>query len=456
MPNNYVLLERITLPYGATEVVFDNIPQTGYTDLVIKGSTRTDRGDSFNDYIKLLPNNSTSSWVARFGQGNGSGVGSYTESVAASIIAETNGGLSTANGFGNFEIYVSNYASSSIPKSFSSDSATSTFNTSTVINRLHARWNNNTAINSLTIKPGVGSNWIAGSSFSLYGVAELGTTPVVAPRATGGNIVASDGTYWYHAFTSSGAFVPKEDLSCHYLVVAGGGSGTGGYGTGGGAGGYRTSLDTSAYSTTANTFYGVTVGAGGSLQPAIWIGKNGSDSSVFGIVSTGGGGGGSYGTNNAQSGGSGGGGGGESMAGGAGNTPSTTPSQGNNGGAGGSATRSGGGGGAGGAGGSPVGNTCGAGGVGRNTNSAWASATGTGANSGYYAGGGGGGGDGQLSLTAGTGGLGGGASGSSGATPSAATANTGGGGGGGGRTGGGTGSGSAGGSGIVIIRYPMA
>jgi len=33
MPNNYVLLDRIELNADAASVTFDNIPQSGYTDL---------------------------------------------------------------------------------------------------------------------------------------------------------------------------------------------------------------------------------------------------------------------------------------------------------------------------------------------------------------------------------------------------------------------------------------
>jgi hypothetical protein len=41
MPANYVLLEKITVgAAGASSVTFSGIPQTGYTDLVVKATTR--------------------------------------------------------------------------------------------------------------------------------------------------------------------------------------------------------------------------------------------------------------------------------------------------------------------------------------------------------------------------------------------------------------------------------
>jgi hypothetical protein len=45
-------------------------------------------------------------------------------------------------------------------------------------------------------------------------------------KAIGGTIT-NDGTNWIHTFTSSGTFVPYENLTADYLVVAGGGGGAG-------------------------------------------------------------------------------------------------------------------------------------------------------------------------------------------------------------------------------------
>jgi hypothetical protein len=51
------------------------------------------------------------------------------------------------------------------------------------------------------------------STFYLYGVAALGTTPAIVPYATGGDTIMTDGTYWYHTFVSSGTFTPAKALS---------------------------------------------------------------------------------------------------------------------------------------------------------------------------------------------------------------------------------------------------
>jgi len=445
MADNYVLLERTELNASAASVTFANIPQSGYTDLKIVYSARTNVA-STSDHILMQFNGSTSSLSGRRLVGNGSAAASYT--VTTGPAGQSSGNTSTANTFGSGEIYIPNYAGST-NKSWSADGVSENNATSAAAEFNAGLWSNTAAITSIKLIQEVGTAFLTGSTFSLYGIAALGTTPAIAPKAYGGNVIATDGTYWYHAFTSSGTFTPQVGLTADCLVVAGGGGASSG---GGGAGGYRTS--TGLLLTT--TSVAVTVGAGGS--GADWISGTptvGNNSVFSTITSSGGGYSGNVngGNGGASAGGSGGGGGGSgspgSQPGGAGNTPSTSPSQGNNGGIGGFTSNNQGGAGGGGAG--AVGsNTAGAsiggaGGAGSNSASSYASATSTGV-SGYYAGGGGGGGI----SGAGAGGSGGGGSGGTGGTGNAGTANTGGGG------GGAVGNGAAGGSGIVIIRYPIA
>ena len=320
-------------------------------------------------------------------------------------------------------------------------------------------WRNTAAITTITFTPDSG-NFPTGSTFTLYGI-QVGNA---AAKAQGGNIVVSTGGYMYHAFTSSGSFIPSEELTADVLVIAGGGSGGantfGGGGGGGGAGGvsYQTNR-----SLITNIPIACIVGAGGAgvFEDR---GLNGGNSVFDTIISIGGGGGGRYGDPVAapgKSGGSGGGGGGyqtsASILGG-------SATQGNSGGATGYGNAggngvlnlftTGGGGGSGAVGQNGNGSTkSGDGGAGLNTWSSWASATSTGV-SGFYAGGGGGGSRSDQTPTPGSGGSGGGGAGGATANGSNASPNTGSGGGGGGNnnynTIGGNGS-----SGIIIIRYAV-
>lgn len=268
--------------------------------------------------------------------------------------------------------------------------------------------------------------------------------------ATGGNqvytIKVAGVTYAVHKFTSSGTFTVHKNLTCEYLIVAGGGSPAVGwdvaYAMVGGAGAGGVLQGSSSFS--AGNFT-VLIGAGGSAMSnttGYTLGNNGENSSISSIATAIGGG------TSGTSGGSGGGGTHQHITASQNPSPggSGTVGQGFNGGS--SSTwsssvfqwRGGGGGGANAAGSNGVlGGAAGSGGVGIQS-----SIDGT---SKYYAGGGGGG---SASVAGvGSGGLGGGGNGSYSGPGVSGSPNTGGGGGGGAtsRTG------SAGGSGIIIIRY---
>lgn len=458
MAENYVLLNRVELNTSAASVTFSNIPQTGYTDLKIVASTRvTDAGEGSNPPISRgeitfngsggnytvkmlygLPNQSPSANSA------GGGPGSRSFYAGSSVSS-----LGTANTFSSFEIYIPNYTSSSA-KLISIDDVTENNATATTLDFTTILWDGTAAITSIKLNPYNLGSFAQYSTFSLYGVASVGATPVTAPKAAGGNIIANDGTYWYHAFLSSGTFTPQTSLSADVLVIAGGGGGGGDIPGGAGAGGI---LYAAAKSLTA-TSYTCTIGAGGTngVQGGTDPGTDGTDSFfdvlrafggargvLTGSANGGNGSGGSYGTY----------------------TGGTSTQTSNNGGigygnSGGNSNAqnfaSAGGGGAGSAGSANSGTVGGAGGSGLNTWSSWASATNTGV-SGFFAGGGGGGGSGGGGA-AGSGGGGAGAGRSTGSPAGSGVRNTGG---GGGSAAGGNpvGVGGSGGSGIVIVRYAI-
>jgi hypothetical protein len=463
MPNNHILLQRITLTVSASSVTFSNIPQAGYTDLKIVVSARTDSsnvsgyGDGLIYYYNGLTTNLSTKRI--YGQGNGP-VGSTGGSIQYGGMISTAG--QTANTFGSSEIYVPNY-NSSFSKSSIAEGISENNTTTNQMQMATNLWSSTAAITSITFaQESGGTNFAVGSSFSIYGIANLTTTPTLSPKALGGDIITTNGTYWFHAFTSTGSFTPMTDLSCDYLVVGGGGGGT--YG-GGGAGGLKSNFGNggggsylySALSLNRNQSYTATVGAGGSAgtNTSSSGASNGTTSSFSIWSGSGGGRGGIFVapvSESGQSGGSGGGGGGADT----GNTPGLGGGgiigHGYAGGSGVAINTTNGGGGGGGA--MAVGENAiassfgGQGGIGKSL-LGFATATGTG-NAGYYAGGGSGGG--SSSRAGGFGG--GGAGGAANTAGSSGIKNTGGGGGGGGNTSGGL-AGGAGASGIVIISYPV-
>jgi hypothetical protein len=455
MPANYVLLEKITVgAAGAASVTFSSIPQTGYTDLVIKGSARSLRASDEDGLAFGINGAGATNWLLLSGNGSSASSGTLSSlGFGAAFIGRIPGANATANTFGNFELYLPNYTSSSA-KSYSIDAVTEN-NGSTAYSSFLTAYQSNTAAVSSVILLASNANLAANSTFYLYGVAKLGTTPAIVPYATGGDTIMTDGTYWYHSFLSSGTFTPAKPITCDYLVVAGGAGGTGsfvpnGYG-GPGAGGLRSTVTAtggggsleSAVSLNSGTAYTVTIGAGGAAGGS--SGSSGNNSSLAGtglttITSVGGG-------RRNTTGGSGGGGSYDPDSYGLG-----TAGQGYRGGngfiVGGGDTLGGGGGGAGAVGANATSTVAGSGGAGVQI-TAFATPTATGV-SGFYAGGGGASAE-ASGRTAGTGGSGGGGNGGVAAgNATSATANTGSGGGAAG-----SGTGGSGGSGLVIVRYAV-
>jgi hypothetical protein len=278
---------------------------------------------------------------------------------------------------------------------------------------------------------------------------------VNGPTISGG-ILASDSTYYYRVFKTSGNLATNFSTSIDLMAIAGGG---GGAQVGGGAGG----LIVASSKTIAAGTYQVVVGLGGAL------GLNGGDTTVFGHTANGGGAGAPSNSITGGTGGSGGGAGRDNGNGGTANQSSGTgyTGYGYNGGNS-SYTGHGGGGGGGGAGavggnGGGNGNASaeagGSGGAGHNGKASWLSAVAsimptdwqTATSTGYI--GGGGGTASNAGSTSGTSGSGGSGGGGRGFNPAV-----------GGfygdpginHTGGGGGSSREGGHGVVIIRYTKA
>jgi len=450
MPANYVLLERTELNANAASVTFANIPQTGYTDLKIVASMRTTTATAGAwDNVNVTLNGTTTGYSQRllFGNDTTTTAQSANNSTTSMNFFYAARNAATANTFSNCEIYIPNFTSAN-NKSVQLETAVENNSTTTwLLGMTAGLWSNTAAINSVTLTSA--NFFVQYSTFSLYGLAALGTTPAIAPKASGGNRIDNDGTYWYHTFTSSGAFVPQTNLTADAIVIGAGGAGGNDIGGGGGAGRV---YGLTSLSMASGTNYICTIGAGGTYGTFPGGGLKGTDSSLIGgllsYTSLGGGGGqgrsgGTAALNNGWS------GGGQSYN-------ADRPALAGNGGYAGGNTSGvasnpcycGGGGGTTSAGtNSTNGGT--SGGAGTSTYSSWASATSTGV-SGAYAGGGGGannGISGYISY-----GQAGGGSGSYNNAPTAGTANTGSGGGGGGSSQ----AGGAGGSGIVIIRYTIA
>jgi hypothetical protein len=440
----YVKIASQTLASAAASVTFSNIPQ-GYTDLVLNAEFSLNVSNS-SLFVRLNGDTGSNYSHTRIsGTGSVASSGRGSNSDQARITADT-----TAQSASTRQVVTlnfMNYSNTTTNKTFLSRYS-STGGTEAYVDL----YRSTAAVTSVQVKGFDGTAIIeSGSTFTIYGIKAA-----LVPKASGGDVVVQDGSYWYHAFRTTGAFVPRQALTnVDYLVIAGGGGGTGyfvpsGYG-GPGAGGLRSTVGTtggggsleSQISLASGTVYTVTIGAGGTSGGS--GGESGSNSSFAGtglttITSVGGG-------RRNTTGGSGGGGSYEANTFGAGTT-----GQGFRGGngfiVGGGDTMGGGGGGAGAVGGNATSTAGGNGGAGVQI-TAFANPTGTGV-SGFYAGGGGAAAE-ATGRTAGTGGSGGGGNGSVAyAHATNGVPNTGGGGGAAS-----AGQSGRGGSGLVIVRYPI-
>lgn len=439
---------------GAASIDFTGIPQTGFTDLLVVGSLRSNRASGV-EVIKLQFNGSTTGYTDRHLIGFGSGAG-YSETNSLGYISSyfANGNTTAANTFSSCGIYVPNYTVAA-NKSVSIDGAFEDNVAGAWQGVVAGRWSNSAAITSISLTPQYGTAWIQGSTASLYGIAN---TSNLYPKATGG-VITSDGAYVYHTFSASDTFAATQAITADVLMIGGGGSPGFTAGGGGGAGGV---LFAEAKAVSVGS-YPVVIGAGGAAGPTDGSnGNTGGNTTAFGLTAFGGGLGTHGSTGGSTAGGSSGG-----VGYGTADGVASAATQTNQAGAIGYGNKGGdnynggaapyvaaGGGGAGGIGANVIDvNNGGAGGIGLNNWASWTTVTKTGV-SGYFAGGGGGS-AGTTQLTT-LGGLGGGGNGgyAFGYNAQNGVANTGGGGGGGSHTGTTTGGGSLGGSGIVIIRYP--
>lgn len=151
-------------------VTFSSIPQ-GYTDLILKASARTNRALE-NDEISVTINGSTSSiYSYRSITGSGSAVSNSTETntVRFRNLNDVPGANSTANTFGNTEIYIPNYTNSSF-KSISFDSTGENNATLSYMGMSAGLFGSTSSVVSIELFPRVGPNFIANSTFTLYGV----------------------------------------------------------------------------------------------------------------------------------------------------------------------------------------------------------------------------------------------------------------------------------------------
>lgn len=170
MAYTYSKISSVTVGSGGSSSIdFIAIPQN-YTDLLIKFSIRDLRSSQGPGYLHLKFNNNTSNYSGRFlftGTDDGSVASQSRTDDYASFAINTD--FSTANTFGNGELYIPNYASSN-NKSVSIDAVSETnhaFNAA-VRNITAFLWSNSAAITQITLYGD--ANFKQYSTATLYGI----------------------------------------------------------------------------------------------------------------------------------------------------------------------------------------------------------------------------------------------------------------------------------------------
>jgi len=169
----YNFIAKVTVGSGgAANIEFTGIPAT-YTDLLLKVSPRQSGNVNSYQFSLRFNGNSSSIYSRKFLFGYGGGVDTQTQNNANSMwIGFDQSNSAGANIFGNYEVYIPNYASSN-HKSLSSDAVTEE-NTTDVygVGFVAGVWASTDAITSILLQDlHGGTNLLQYSTAYLYGIS---------------------------------------------------------------------------------------------------------------------------------------------------------------------------------------------------------------------------------------------------------------------------------------------
>jgi hypothetical protein len=162
------LIATTTLSSNGTAILdLINIPQS-FTDLVVLASLRTTRTTFTADDLHFRINSSSVNSSVKRLQGDGINPG---QSFTADNPPIANAAGATANTFSSLSVYIPNYAGSTA-KSVSLDSVTEN-NAIQGYQVLSAQLTNSTnAVTSIGVRSTTSSNFLTGTTISLYGITK--------------------------------------------------------------------------------------------------------------------------------------------------------------------------------------------------------------------------------------------------------------------------------------------
>jgi hypothetical protein len=155
---------------GVGSVTFSSIPAT-FTDLKLVYSSRTTRGIYVEEILVEFNGSGGTAYSQRTLGTNGtisfSNSGSGLANMNTVAVTSTDG--TTANTFGNGELYIPNYTSAN-NKSLSGDASSENNAVDAYAYLAAGLWADNAAITSIKLTPAIANNFVQYSSFSLYGI----------------------------------------------------------------------------------------------------------------------------------------------------------------------------------------------------------------------------------------------------------------------------------------------
>lgn len=174
MANTFILIDSLTVGSGGASSItlkqIGNIPNT-YTDLKLFVSSRNTTN---NQVIRFSFNGDTSnrSTLILYGEASTGGgtPGSVTSSNGDTRVGVTSPSVATANTFSFTEIYIPNYANTSVQKSFISNSGSESNTSDNMYNYLsEGLWESTSAITSITLTP-ISGDFAQYTTIYLYGI----------------------------------------------------------------------------------------------------------------------------------------------------------------------------------------------------------------------------------------------------------------------------------------------
>jgi hypothetical protein len=187
--STFALIQTYNLTGNSSVISFADI-NPNYTNLYLAANARSD-GNTKLDFINITMNNdsTTSNYSSGFCTAaieNGQPVvaNSYARftSNAGIRVPGVHGAQSTANFFGAIEVDFINISNASNYKTAIAKVAQIEFGANTCCqNAGHGhtgvssgQWRSTAAISAISLRPAVGSNFVSGSTFSLYGITRQG------------------------------------------------------------------------------------------------------------------------------------------------------------------------------------------------------------------------------------------------------------------------------------------